>query len=207
MLSMREPAGIAGIVPRVSICAYVQYATPRFFPRPPVCRFSPTSCSPFYHLYLDVLRVRPAVLWPAVLSRFRGDAPRYCRHSICPARSALYVYIGRFHHHPMRLGIPRHRGQNQPFLQAAALLKVAEKHKLIIWMALSAACAAACLVQVPCAECIPPAAHDMRSAQPWARHAQSSRPGGVAHTYSYRRGEGRAAGRQVILTHRLAALK
>ena len=72
------------------------YATPRFFllhffPRPPVCRFSPTSCSPFYHLYLDVLRVRPAVLWPAVLSRFRGDAPRYCRHSICPARSALYV--------------------------------------------------------------------------------------------------------------------
>ena len=67
------------------------YATPRFFPRPLVCRFSPTSCSPFYHLYLDVLRVRPAVLWPAVLSRFRGDAPRYCRHSICPARSALYV--------------------------------------------------------------------------------------------------------------------
>ena len=67
------------------------YATPRFFPRPLVCRFSPTSCSPVYHLYLDVLRVRPAVLWPAVLSRFRGDAPRYCRHSICPARSALYV--------------------------------------------------------------------------------------------------------------------
>ena len=80
---------------------------PAVFPATPslVCRFSPTSCSPFFHLYLDVLRARPAVL-----SRFRGDPPRkairvqyrtvqpsqpdpprYCRHSICPARSALYV--------------------------------------------------------------------------------------------------------------------
>ena len=98
---MREPAVSYSTVqyrtvPRVSICAYVLRTRPRGFSRDPLCVASHLDeLFPFlqYHLYLDVLRVRPAVLWPAVLSRFRGDAPRYCRHSICPARSALYVRV------------------------------------------------------------------------------------------------------------------